>query len=121
MQLNTIPLPPMPSSKSVGGILVFRADFYRRIGGHLEEFEDWGYEDTLMAKWCKKLGAWSGGEDLVFHLWHPPHANANKKAATPNKATCDRSLGWTEEQIYARAERTVWGDPDRYFKKSAKT
>jgi len=120
MALNAIPLPPAPPTKSVGGILVFRAHFYRRIGGHLEEFEGWGYDDTLMAKWCKKLGAWSEGDDLVFHLWHPPHADANKKSALPNKATCDSCLDWTKEQIYSRGERIVWGDPERYRKASIK-
>lgn len=107
-------LPPSPSlpTRSVGGILIFHADFYRRVGGYVEEFEGWGYEDTLMARWAKKLGAWSEGEDIVFHLWHPP--NGDKKRAISNKVICESYLCWTPEQIYARAARTPWGNPHRY-------
>lgn len=115
-RFNMIPLEPAPPTKSVGGVLIFRADFYRRIGGYVEEFEGWGYEDTLMAKWCKKMGEWSEGEDVVFHFWHLPHPDANKKAASPNKALCERLLKLEEKQIYARAEKASWGDPRRYCK-----
>jgi hypothetical protein len=111
-RLTMLPPPLSLPTKSVGGILIFRADFYRSIGGYVEEFEGWGYEDTLMARWAKKLGAWSEGEDIVFHLWHPP--NGNKKTAIPNKLICESYLGWTPEQIYARAARTSWGNPHRY-------
>jgi len=118
-RLSMLSQSPSLTTKSVGGILIFRADFYQRIGGYVEEFEGWGYEDTLMAKWSKKFGEWSEGEDIVFHLWHPP--SGNKKTALPNKALCENYLGWTPEQIYTRAARTSWGSPDRYRKKNAQS
>ena len=101
-------------TKSVGGILIIRADFYRRIGGYVEDFEGWGYEDTLLARWVKKLGEWAEAQDLVYHLWHP--ATGNKKSALPNKALCESYLDWSADQIFERALRITWGDPQRYRK-----
>jgi len=110
--LSTLPVSPSLPAKSVGGILIFRADFYRRLGGYVEDFEGWGYEDTLMARWVKKLGEWSEGDETVYHMWHPP--SGNKKTALPNKAIFESYNDWSAEQIYARAAGASWGSTERY-------
>tara|TARA_R110001599_G_scaffold253766_1_gene454089 strand:+ start:19028 stop:20578 length:1551 start_codon:yes stop_codon:yes gene_type:complete len=57
-----------------GGIVLVRAAFLQRCGGHLENFSGWGYEDDAWVHKVKILGriGWDDDSDLhVCNLFHP--------------------------------------------------
>ena len=60
--------------EATGGIVLVRAAFLQRFGGHLENFSGWGYEDDAWVYKVKILGriGWDDDCDLhVCNLFHP--------------------------------------------------
>uniref|UniRef100_A0A6C0BQD3 Galactosyltransferase C-terminal domain-containing protein n=1 Tax=viral metagenome TaxID=1070528 RepID=A0A6C0BQD3_9ZZZZ len=57
-----------------GGILGMTYASFCRVGGWIEEFSGWGYEDVAMTNVISRFvtGVHTFPED-AFHLWHPHH------------------------------------------------
>jgi len=61
-------------ARPCSGVVVVTRELYDAVGGYIETFDGWGFEDLIFLTSC---GIWGNGntwvsDHILIHLWHSP-------------------------------------------------
>ena len=93
------------SKHSPGGFTAIAKDLYEKVGGHNEDFEEWGWEDTEFIKRCRNANMEiTHLPGTLLHLFHPKN---------PNRPSLNRSMYYGLAQPKPTTVSTIRMPEDR--------